>query len=54
LSKAMQTERASHEHPNINCSSSVGSPDFTLGRAVFLRIYRKYNKNFKRYGNSGR
>ena len=40
----MQTERTCHEHPNIDCSSSVGSPDFTLGRAVFSRIYRKYNR----------
>jgi len=54
LSKAMQSERACHEHPNIDCSRSVGSPDFTLGRAVFSRIYRKCDKNFKRYGNSGR
>jgi len=40
----MQTECACHEHPNIDCSSSVGSPDFTLGHALFSRIYRKYNR----------
>jgi len=34
----MQRERACHEHPNIDCSRSVGSPGFTLGHAVFYEF----------------